>query len=133
MNQHTLSRIAIILLAVVLIIFGIYHFMQPQNLVVWVPAWLPGGIIWVYLVGAAFIATGLAFISNKMVKYAGYALAILLILFVITIHLPSYINGGDPELRQISFINVLKDTALAAFALYIASNADYRKSLTEHD
>ena len=133
MNQHTISRIAINVLAIVLIIFGIYHFMQPQNMVAWVPTWVPGGIIWVYIVGAAFIATGLSFITNKLVKYSGYALAILLFMFVITIHLPNYLNGGDPELRQISFISLLKDTALAAFALYIASNADYRKSLTQLD
>ena len=133
MNQHTISRIAIVVLALVLIIFGAYHFMSPQNLVAWVPSWLPGGILWVYLVGAAFIATGLSFIANKLVKYSGYALAILLFLFVFTIHLPAYISGGDPEMRQISFINLLKDIALAAFALYIASNADYRRSLTETD
>jgi uncharacterized membrane protein len=133
MNQHTISRIAIYVLAIVLIIFGVYHFMQPQNMVIWVPDWLPGGSVWVYLVGAAFIATGLSFLSNKMVKYSGYALAILLFLFVITIHLPNYLNGGDPELRQVAFINLLKDVALAAFALYIASNADYRKNLTELD
>lgn len=133
MNQHTISRIAIYVLAIVLIIFGVYHFIQPQNMVIWVPDWLPGGSVWVYLVGAAFIATGLSFLSNKMVKYSGYALAILLFLFVVTIHLPNYLNGGDPELRQVAFINLLKDIALAAFALYVASNADYRKSLTELD
>ncbi len=36
MNQHTISRISISLLAIVLIIFGFYHFIYPQN-----PYWVP--------------------------------------------------------------------------------------------
>ncbi|MCY7421098.1 MAG: hypothetical protein LH478_05065 [Chitinophagaceae bacterium] len=133
MNQHTISRIAVSLLAIVLIIFGVFHFVNPQGMIAWVPSWVPGGIIWVYFVGAAFIATGFSFLTNKLVKYSGYSLSILLFLFVLTIHLPNYLNGGDPELRQVSFVNLLKDVALAAFALYIASNADYRKHMTQDE
>ena len=124
MNQHTISRIAIYLLAVVMIVFGIYHFMYPRNLVVFVPAFIPGGILWVYLVGVAFILVALAFLTRRMVKIAGYVLALLLIIFVLTIHLPNYLNAGDKDMQDVAFISMLKDTALAAFALHIASNAD---------
>ena len=124
MNQHTISRIAIYLLAVVMIVFGIYHFMYPRNLVVFVPAFIPGGILWVYLVGVAFILVALAFLTHRMVKIAGYVLALLLIIFVLTIHLPNYLNAGDKDMQDVAFISMLKDTALAAFALHIASNAD---------
>jgi hypothetical protein len=55
---------------------------------------------------------------------AGYVLATLLIVFVLTIHLPNYLNAGDKEVQQMAFISILKDTALAAFALHIASNAN---------
>jgi len=124
MNQHTISRIAIYLLAIVMIVFGIYHFMYPRNMVVFVPDFLPGGIIWVYLVGVAFILVGIAFITRRMVRVAGYLLALLLIMFVLTIHLPNYLHAGDKDMQDMAFINLLKDTALAAFALHIASNAD---------
>lgn len=124
MTQRIISRAAIYLLAVVMIVFGIYHFQYPRNLVVFVPQNIPGGITWVYVIGAAFILAALAFITNKFVKLAGYLLALLLLVFVLTIHLPNYNQAGDPEMRQEAFINLLKDVALAAFALHIAGSAD---------
>lgn len=123
MTQHTISRIAVVILGVVMIIFGIYHFYAPQNLVVYVPEFIPGGKIWVYVVGLAFILAGIAFIAHKQVKLAGYLLALLLIVFVLSVHFPNYLNAGDSDMKQIAFVSLLKDTALAAFAMYIASNA----------
>lgn len=123
MIQHTISRLAVWMLAIVMIIFGIHHFRHPQNFLNYVPNYLPGGIVWVYVVGVAFILTGLAFIFNRFVSIAGYVLAALLISFVLMIHLPQYLDAGDIEMRQLSFVNLLKDLALAGFALYIAANA----------
>jgi uncharacterized membrane protein len=122
-HHHVVSRVAVIILAVVMIIFGVYHFMQPQNLLVYVPSFMPGGKVWVYLVGLAFILAAIAFITHRMAKLAGYLLAALLFIFVLTVHLPNYLHAGDADLRQMAFVSILKDTALAAFALYIASNA----------
>ena len=55
MKEHTISRIAIFILSAVMIVFGISHFQNPKDMLVFVPAFLPGGIIWVYVVGVAFI------------------------------------------------------------------------------
>lgn len=123
MNQHLISRIAIWLLAIVMLVFGIYHFKHPENLLIYVPTYLPGGIIWVYFVGVAFILAALSFITNRLVAIAGYLLAILLLIFVVLVHWPNYSEAGDPEMKQLAFVNLLKDTALAGFALYIAANA----------
>jgi uncharacterized membrane protein len=124
MTQHMISRIAIYLLAVIMIIFGIYHFQQPRSLLVFVPDNLPGGITWVYLTGVVFILAAIAFIANKFVKIAAYLLAALLIVFIVTIHIPNYRQAGEAEMRQNAFINMLKDLAIAAFALHIAGSAD---------
>ena len=131
MNQHILSRIAIFLLAIVLIVFGIEHFVHPRNMLIYVPTWIPGGLTWVYIVGAACIIVAVSFILNQWVKVTAYLLALLLFSFVFCVHLPNYLNTADPEYRQLAFLNVLKDTALAAFALYIASNARHQKVLEE--
>lgn len=131
MNQHFLSRIAIFLLAIVLIVFGIEHFVHPRNMLIYVPAWIPGGLTWVYVVGVACILVAISFIINRMVKVTAYLLALLLFIFVFGVHLPNYLNTADAEYRQLAFLNVLKDTALAAFALYIASNARHQKVLEE--
>lgn len=126
-QYHLVSRIAIYLLATVMIVFGIYHFMNARDLVVFIPSSLPGGILWVYLVGGAFILVAIAFITNKMVKAAGYLLALLLIIFIVTIHLPNYVSAGDKEMKTMAFINLLKDTAIAGFALHIAASASQQK------
>ena len=123
MKEQLISRIAVIILAIVLIVFGIYHFMQPRVMITFVPNFLPGGLTWVYVVGTAFILAGIAFILHRWVKLAGYLLALLLVCFVLLIHLPNYLHSGDINEQRLSFMNLLKDSAIAAFAMYIASNA----------
>lgn len=122
-HYHIISRIAIYLLSVVLIAFGIFHFMYPRDLLVYVPISLIGGIKWAYVVGAAFILVGVSFLTNQYVKFTGYLLAALLIIFILTIHVPNYMNAGDKEMRQMALINILKDTAIMGFALHIAAGA----------
>lgn len=131
MKHHLVSRIAIWLLAVVMIIFGIQHFKHPKDMLVSVPDFLPGGIIWVYIVGASFILAGLAFIVNRFVSLAGYLLAALLFSFVVMVHWPNYQHSGDLEMRHMAFVNLLKDTAIAAFALYVGVNAKHQRLNTD--
>ena len=125
-QYHIVSRIAIYLLAVVLICFGVYHFLNARDLVVYIPAFVPGGLIWAHMVGAAFILTGVSFITNRMVKFTGYLLATLLFIFILIIHIPNYFDAGDKDMRTMALINILKDTAIACFALHIAAGAHHQ-------
>jgi putative oxidoreductase len=126
-QYHIISRIAIYLLSVVLFAFGIFHFLHPRDLLVYVPNFMPGGIIWVKFVGAAFILVAISFLTNRMVKLAGYVLAVLLIIFILSIHIPNYLNAGGKEEKQSALINILKDTAIVGFALHIAAGAHHQK------
>jgi uncharacterized membrane protein len=114
------------MLSIVLIIFGIFHFKNPHDLMVYVPSFLVGGIIWAYIVGGAFILVGVSFMTNQYVKFTGYLLAILLIFFILTIHVPNYLDSGDKDMRLFALINILKDTAIAGFALHIAAGAHHQ-------
>jgi uncharacterized membrane protein len=122
-HYHIISRVAIYLLSIVLIIFGIFHFLYPRDLLVYVPQFLVGGITWAYIVGGAFILVGLSFMTNQYVKFTSYLLAVLLIIFILTIHLPNFLNAGDKDMRRSALINLLKDTAIVGFALHIAASA----------
>ena len=126
-NHHLISRISIWLLAIVMIIFGIQHFKHPDIFANFVPPYLPGGDMWVYIVGGAFILAALAFIANRFVALAGYLLAALLLVFIITIHWPNFRDASSVENSQATLSNMLKDLAIAAFALYIASNSRHQK------
>lgn len=131
MNQHLISRIAIYLLSFAMIFFGVQHFLHPDNLITKVPPYLPGGKVWVYVVGTAFILAAVSFMLNIWVRTAAYLLALMLLIFVFTIHLPNYFDTADKDYQQQSMMNFLKDLSLAAFALYIASNARHQKVLEE--
>lgn len=122
-RYHIISRIAIYMLSVVLIIFGIFHFLYPRDLLVYVPLYLVGGIIWAYIVGGVFIVVGLSFLTNQFVKFTSYLLVVMLIFFILTIHLPNYMNAGDRDMQQMALINILKDMAIVGFALHIAAGA----------
>ncbi len=125
-HYHIVSRISIYLLSVVLIIFGIFHFLYPRDLLVYVPLSLVGGIKWAYVVGAAFVLVGLSFLTNQYVKFTSYLLVVMLIIFILTIHVPNYMDAGDRDMRQMALINILKDTAIAGFALHIAAGAHHQ-------
>lgn len=126
-QYHIVSRLAIYLLSVVLITFGMIHFMYPRDVLVYVPVWLVGGKLWVYVAGVAFILVGISFLTNQYVKFSSYLLAAILIFFIITIHLPNYNHAGDKEMRQMALINLLKDTAITGFALHIAAGAHHQR------
>jgi hypothetical protein len=111
-----------------MIAYGIFHFLNPHDVLLYIPSFLPGGVMWAYFVGSAFILVGIAFITNNLVKLAAYLLAALLFVFVLIIHLPDYINAGSKETQSMALINILKDTAIAAFALHIAAGA-YKQHL----
>lgn len=125
-HYHIISRIAIYMLSVVLILFGIFHFMYPRDLMVYVPLSLVGGIKWAYVVGGAFVLVGLSFLTNQFVKITSYLLVVMLVIFILTIHVPNYMNAGDKEMRQLALINILKDTAIVGFALHIAAGAHHQ-------
>lgn len=107
-----------------MIAFGIYHFKNPKALIEYVPADLPNPIIWIKIVGAVFILAAISFIFNKFVKVTAYLLAIMLFIFAFVVHMKIYMNAGTDDVKVHELINILKDTALAAFALHIAGSAD---------
>jgi uncharacterized membrane protein len=118
MNNATMSRIATIAYAIVIIVFGVTHFVNTQEMRNYVPAFVPGGGAWVYITGAFLLASGIAMIINKKVRLAGILLTILLLSFALTIHLPRALNGFESGVGLI-----MKDIGLAAGALLIASRS----------
>lgn len=72
----------------------------------------PGGVAMVYFTGIALLAASVSMIIGKFDKLAAVLLALILILFVLIVHLPSALDGNAP--------NLLKDIAMAGGALMYA-------------
>lgn len=121
MNNTTISRIALTVYAIVLLVFGFGHFANGSQMVGMVPSFLPGGIIWVYVAGAGLILAAISFIINKQVRLAAFLLGALLLIIVLTIHLPGMMNGKDEMMKMTEMTMLLKDMAMAAAAFYIGS------------
>jgi len=113
--MSNLKNVGRIVFAVPFAVFGMMHLMMANNMAGMVPGWVPGGVFWVYLTGLALIAATISLITKKHIYLASILLAILLFVFVLTIHLPM-ILGGD----QMAMGSLLKDMSLAGGALLIA-------------
>ena len=120
MNNSTISKVGIILYALVIGFFGINHFLNGTGMVGMVPSFLPGGVAWVYITGVGLVLAALSFLIDKQTRLAGLLLALFLILIVVTVHLPALLHAQDESYRRVPLMNLIKDTGLAAGALIIA-------------
>lgn len=111
--MHALPTVGRYLFAIPFGIFGILHFMNAGAMAGMVP--IPGGVLWVYLTGAALIAAAAAIMSGKMGALASQLLAVFLLLTAFTVHLPALMGGDQNAMSQ-----VLKDLALAGGALVLS-------------
>ena len=117
------SRVAEIIFAITLVVFGINHFRAGEGMAAAIPTFIPGGVIWVYITGAVFMLAAIAIFINRFKTLACYLLALMMIIFVVTIHLPAFIDadagGGGGALTS-----ALKDTAIAMGAILIGNRGD---------
>lgn len=108
------SKVAELLYALVIGVFGANHFMKTDMMATMIPSYMPGdGSIWVYVTGAALILSAIAIIIDKYRTLACYLLAAMLLVFVFTLHLKPAMDGNWGSL--------LKDTGLAMAAILIGN------------
>ncbi|MCX7878861.1 MAG: DoxX family membrane protein, partial [Ignavibacteria bacterium] len=86
MNLLT-GLIARILFAIPFIGFGIGHFTNASAMAGLVP--IPGGVFWVYFTGVAMILAGISAISGYQGRLAMLLLALLLFIYIVSIHIPN--------------------------------------------
>lgn len=111
------KKIAKIIYAIPMLVFGIMHFIYADTMTGAVPSFIPGGVFWVYLTGVALVAVSISIFSGILTRIATLLLALMLFIFMFTIHLPGMFEEAT---RQASILSFLKDMGLAAGALLIA-------------
>jgi len=114
-NFTTLGRI---LFALPFAVFGINHFVMKEYYIGMLTSFIPLGAYTIILTGIMLIAASISIILEKFVKMSTILLAILLSVFIVTIHLP-HLFHNDPE-RTITLIALLKDISLMGGAIMIA-------------
>ena len=83
--------------ALMLIFFGIDHFLYTDFVKTLVPAWIPGELFWTYFAGVALIASGLAIFLNFKPRAISLLLATMLFLWLIVLHIPRAIVAPNTD------------------------------------
>ena len=96
---------------------GIAHFVNAHEATVYVPAWLPLRIDWVYLTGAGHIAAGLAILLGVVPRLAAVLEAAQITAFVILAHIPAVL---DAPADRIQWAMLVYAAAIAASAWLVA-------------
>ena len=107
-----------ILFSVPFLAFGIMHFFFGEGMKGMVPSYLPGGVAWVYITGAALIAAGVSIITKKEGKLAMLLLSVFLVITIATVHIPALANQAT---MQMAMAGALKDIGLLGGALTYAA------------
>ena len=96
---------------------GLMHLFKASDMAGMVPSFIPGGVLWVYVIGLALIAASVSFVIQKHTYLAALLTAALMIVFVFTVYLPQVLGGN-----QMAMGALLKEIGLAGGALLLASN-----------
>ena len=113
-NITTIGRI---LFAIPFALFGINHFLMTDYYLGVLTSFIPLGAYTIILTGIMLIAASISIITKKFVKLSTILLAVLLFIFIITIHIPHMFTDTD---KTATLIALLKDISLMGGSLMIA-------------
>jgi putative oxidoreductase len=112
-----LTTIGRILFAIPFALFGINHFLMLNYYLGMLTSFVPLGAYTIILTGIMLIVASISIITKVLVKFSTLILALLLFIFIITIHIPHLFTDAD---KTITIIALLKDISLMGGSLMIA-------------
>lgn len=119
--NNAVFRIGAILYGLVIAVFGINHLNAGAKMSGSIPAYMPSPLVWVYITGVCLLLAAISIIINFKSKLAAYLLALLVAIIIGTVQLPQLLHATDEASRMMPMINTLKDVAIFAGALMVAS------------
>jgi uncharacterized membrane protein len=87
-----------IFFAIMMLLFGIDHFLYTEFVDTLVPDWIPGHVFWTDFAGIALIGTGASIILNIKRREVSILAAIMLFLWTLVLHIPR--TMGHPEIAD---------------------------------
>jgi putative oxidoreductase len=112
-----LTSVGRILFAVPFALFGINHFLMLDYYFGMLTSFVPLGAYTIILTGIMLIAASISIITKVLVKFSTLCLAVLLFIFIVTIHIPHLFADTD---KTITIIALLKDISLMGGSLMIS-------------
>jgi len=102
--------------AVMLIVFGIDHFLYTDFVKSLVPAWIPGSLFWTYVGAIGLMGAGLAILIKFKPKIISLLLAIMLFLWLVVLHIPRAVVAPVTD-RANEWTSVFECLAFSGMAL----------------
>lgn len=117
-----------IFFSIMLIAFGIDHFLYVDFVKTLVPDWIPGNVFWTWFAGIALIGSGLAILLRIKIKQVSFLLGIMLFLWLLLLHIPRAIEFPDMANGN-EVTSVLQCLGFSGIAFMIAARAGNSKYL----
>jgi uncharacterized membrane protein len=122
-----LTTLGRILFALPFGILGLNHFLMKSYYLGMVSTFIPGGGYTIIIVGLALIAASISIIAKKYIPLSCLLLALLLFIFILTIHIPGLFDSTEvtilsthTKFSTLALIELMKDASLMGGALMIA-------------
>jgi putative oxidoreductase len=112
-----ITTIGRILFAIPFALFGINHFLMTDYYLGMLTSFIPLGAYTIILTGIMLIVASISIITKKFVRFSTIMLAILLFIFILTIHIPHLFTESD---KTVTIVALLKDISLMGGSLMIA-------------
>lgn len=125
-NITTIGRI---LFALPFALFGINHFLMMDYYIGMLTSFIPLGAYTIILTGICLIAASISIITKKYIQQSTLLLAVLLFIFIVTIHVPHLLKGSLETDKAATLIALLKDISLMGSSLMIAGMSREKKTL----
>ena len=121
-------RTARVLYGLCLVFFGLAHFIDVKDTVSLIPRWLPEHLFWAYFTGCAFVAAGIATLTNFCAQEAVTLSVFQIALFLLIVWIPILAKGSNAPFQ---WSETILNAALMAAAWLVADS--YRGTLEQHD
>jgi hypothetical protein len=108
-----------IFFAIMMIAFGIDHFLYTDFVATLVPNWIPGHVFWTYFAAITLIGSGVGIFFKIKLKTVALLTAVMLFLWLIVLHIPRGIVAG-PDDKGNEVTSVFEALNFAGIALVMA-------------
>lgn len=116
-QMKNLTNAGRILYAIPFALFGINHFIMLDYYTGMLTSFIPLGAYTIVLTGVLLVAASISILFKIYVKVFTGLLALMLLMFILTIHIPHLISDAD---KTVTIITLLKDISLMGGSLMIA-------------
>ncbi|MFM2290347.1 MAG: hypothetical protein RIS29_160 [Bacteroidota bacterium] len=111
--MKNLAILGRILFALPFGLMGLNHFLMTNTFLGMMSSFVPAGAYTILLVGAMMIAASISIILNKYIRLTCFSLAGLLLIFILSIHIPGLFTDN----WQLALVELLKDTSIMGGAI----------------